>query len=761
MKGGNHPHPVAARTLFRFCRVALVFVLLSGLNAVVSGPSRAEDLSAATHALFEAVERNDFGTVRSAIADGAMIEARDPFGMRPVDLAIDRGHYRIAHYLLSLRNAREAASAATEPVPPAGPAILPAPAEFPSGGATALPPPPPDAESAATVVPPVSDIGVQVPPLSADAADREPSGAGDVSDMPDETSSRIGNAVHAFDEAFDTFLGGWFFKWVSRKMGWASEAEARDHEIAADQEVSDAAASAPSTASSPADPPAPEVSASIPPRDVQATLPEATPEPVPPAGAESPAATAAVMTESTPPFTSEADSQPVVSPPATDPELAADSPAESSSAMSATADAANAQVEPRPEIAMASPPPSSRVPPASVDAPSPPAADPTPSAPAVAAIEPFASDPVEEKIPSQPAIAVSPPSSSRAPPASMVDADPVPSASAVAHDPFAPDAVAPGARHPIIADRPAVSPHSARVEPAPPPSPVRRAPAAAAAPAPLKPPPADRVPVAEKRTAQVPSARGSDVSAKAPRMAAVDGSTRLLDQLAGIPETASPPSKGPEPRLFGLEGPADVTHVAAVPTAVVPPASPRKLPDAVLTLGESVQLSAATPPEPEDPGERNFCVRKNRGAVVFCVEPVDWPTSLAPQMQVSSIMYQGAQAIVRYDDGMATRIHAIFPTASFAALADYYTRRFGKPTATGQRTIAPFAQPRQKNQVVSWQRTDPLTRRRTTLEICKFDDTRGGFPDLRHGAIVLYDAASPPIFPVLSTLDLMPTSISR
>jgi hypothetical protein len=41
------------------------------------------------------------------------------------------------------------------------------------------------------------------------------------------------------------------------------------------------------------------------------------------------------------------------------------------------------------------------------------------------------------------------------------------------------------------------------------------------------------------------------------------------------------------------------------------------------------------------------------------------------------------------------------------------------------------------------------------LEVRKFDDTRGGFPDLRRGAILLRREGAQPIFPRLSALELL------
>ena len=41
------------------------------------------------------------------------------------------------------------------------------------------------------------------------------------------------------------------------------------------------------------------------------------------------------------------------------------------------------------------------------------------------------------------------------------------------------------------------------------------------------------------------------------------------------------------------------------------------------------------------------------------------------------------------------------------------------------------------------------------LEIRKFDDSRGGFPDTNRGAVMLYLANSPPILPQVSSHELM------
>ena len=54
-----------------------------------------------------------------------------------------------------------------------------------------------------------------------------------------------------------------------------------------------------------------------------------------------------------------------------------------------------------------------------------------------------------------------------------------------------------------------------------------------------------------------------------------------------------------------------------------------------------------------------------------------------------------------------------------------------------------------------WRSVNANTKSITTLEVRKYDDARGGFADTRHGAVMLYHDKSAPIFPSLSSLDLM------
>lgn len=76
----------------------------------------------ATRSLFDAVQANDLAAVQASIAAGADLTARDQWGLTPIDLAIDKSYFDVAHFLLSLRNFQrtENTSRAAAPAPAAG-----------------------------------------------------------------------------------------------------------------------------------------------------------------------------------------------------------------------------------------------------------------------------------------------------------------------------------------------------------------------------------------------------------------------------------------------------------------------------------------------------------------------------------------------------------------------------------------------------------------------------------------------------------------
>ncbi len=120
--------------------VGLTALVLS-LAAAALAPAAAASLSGeaqadrATQLLFEAVHTDDFAGAEAAVAAGASIEAHDRWNSTPVELAVDKGYFRIAHFLVSVRNNRQQTAAVnagtvrpTESGPTSTAAAAPSPA---------------------------------------------------------------------------------------------------------------------------------------------------------------------------------------------------------------------------------------------------------------------------------------------------------------------------------------------------------------------------------------------------------------------------------------------------------------------------------------------------------------------------------------------------------------------------------------------------------------------------------------------------------
>ncbi len=225
----------------------------------------------------------------------------------------------------------------------------------------------------------------------------------------------------------------------------------------------------------------------------------------------------------------------------------------------------------------------------------------------------------------------------------------------------------------------------------------------------------------------------------------------------------APPEKGTT-QVASLTPDADGWAVKEVQIAKVAPALPKQnvrvlapqdyLKGVALTLGKNVRIGKAPENRETVPGERPGCLYKS-SSMMFCIEQVDWAPELKPAFEVSTIMYIGQRAIVRYDDNKATSIFSLYNSSSFEVVAKAMRERYGDPTETLKRVIAPLAQPRLTNTTMIWRSVDPTTNMITNMELRQFDDARGGFPDIRHGVVLLQQAWVPPIFPMLSQIELM------
>ena len=226
-----------------------------------------------------------------------------------------------------------------------------------------------------------------------------------------------------------------------------------------------------------------------------------------------------------------------------------------------------------------------------------------------------------------------------------------------------------------------------------------------------------------------------------------------------IPEAAAAETSRQDPRG---EGPWQATDVQVAgltapgrgePLHAFPPQA--ALAGVRLALGKSVRLGVLPRGRRDDPQFRRRCIEKKRRTVIFCVIPVDWPKNMKPYFLVGSVLYDGTQAIVRYDDERATFYHALFESDAFEKVVAYYRKRLGLPTESWVRRMVVMAAAARPNPTVLWRSVESATNLVTILEIRKYDDARGGFPDTKRGAILLYHTWSSPIFPEVSHLELM------
>ena len=311
-----------------------------------------------------------------------------------------------------------------------------------------------------------------------------------------------------------------------------------------------------------------------------------------------------------------------------------------------------------------------------------------------------------------------------------------------------PRAVAPPptARTPrAVAPPPAAQPPRA-VAPPPTAQPPR-----AVAPPPAVQPPRTRTPPPAEVAAPRPRKPQRAVATAAPpiqraRPTASTAGDRAADEPGGFFQTLAEAFRPTPPKKRGDGGDGDVEAAQIrMPASRLPPPAdvPREDLDKVaLVLGRSAALGKAAAPTPEEVETGARCVQTAGGAMVVCVEPVDWPAEVAPRVRVKGGVYRGAQVVVRYDDGKATRLHALFPTQSFDAVVAFCTRRFGPPVKTLDRGTAG-----RPNPTALWMSIDPVTDRVVALEIRKFDDVRNAYRDTDHGAMMLFPASAAPVFP--------------
>ena len=153
------------------------------------------------------------------------------------------------------------------------------------------------------------------------------------------------------------------------------------------------------------------------------------------------------------------------------------------------------------------------------------------------------------------------------------------------------------------------------------------------------------------------------------------------------------------------------------------------------------------------------CLDKPSAGARFCIDPVDWPNALNVAADAENAAYKGRQAVIRYDDGLSSQAHVLFPTAAFIGIVEALEARYGPPTQQEMRIQEVPGDTRVANTVARWKSypndsgTDGI--KPDVLEVRAFDDLRHPHPDREHGFLWLYREGATPLFRHFNTIDLM------
>lgn len=236
---------------------------------------------------------------------------------------------------------------------------------------------------------------------------------------------------------------------------------------------------------------------------------------------------------------------------------------------------------------------------------------------------------------------------------------------------------------------------------------------------------------------------------------------------AVVATPAPPPPPAPPPEI---KAPA-VVAVAPPPAAQAPePSAPASEP---AEAAERVATAAPAPPTPVLPavglglslnlgkvpdagsGPGAGCVVKRGGKLRICVEEVDWPEAVAEHFVIDAFLYKGTKALVRYEGGVAVRLYAQFPTASFDAVVEYHTRRLGPPSETVERVSTQRGGGTLSNITLVWRLGAPEGGTGAVVEIRRYDDVRRKSSNGRYGVVQIASEGTSEFFSRVSSLDLM------
>ena len=97
---------------------------------LATGPSLQKNIGDPTTALFNAIDKNDYGAAQNAVGRGANLNAQNPLGETPLDMSVALNRSTITFMLLAARNEEGNSSGATQA--PGSTYSAPAPAPAPT-----------------------------------------------------------------------------------------------------------------------------------------------------------------------------------------------------------------------------------------------------------------------------------------------------------------------------------------------------------------------------------------------------------------------------------------------------------------------------------------------------------------------------------------------------------------------------------------------------------------------------------------------------
>ena len=152
--------------------------------------------------------------------------------------------------------------------------------------------------------------------------------------------------------------------------------------------------------------------------------------------------------------------------------------------------------------------------------------------------------------------------------------------------------------------------------------------------------------------------------------------------------------------------------------------------------------------------ETKGCFQKGPDYSWFCVDPVGWPDGVRKRFFVRSPLYQGSQAITRFDRGKLTRVFIVFPNEHYTAIRKYLIKHWGQPSNTIDAKMALFGSPGIINRRMRWISPGRETEK-TVVELRQFDDISGMLPSTYISVLEIFEKGAAPMFKYVEQSDFV------